>query len=275
MISGAAKLAGVIGWPVKHSRSPALHGHWLAQYNIDGSYIPMEVSPADLAAVLRSLPQMGFAGVNLTLPHKEAALSLVDEVSATAKAIGAVNTIYIRKNGTLRGDNTDAYGFIENLKQSRVSLKGRRCLLLGAGGAAKAVAHGLKQEKVAGIKIVNRNRARADRLAHSLGSFGEAHEWDDREALLKECDLLVNATSLGMRGEPPLELSLRNLPMEAAVTDIVYTPLNTPLLTAAKRRGNIAVDGLGMLLHQAAPGFKAWFGVEPKVTTALREAVLK
>ncbi len=273
-ISGAARLAGVMGWPVAHSRSPLLHGFWLDQYRIDGAYVPMAVRPEDLATALHALPRLGFAGCNLTLPHKEQALDLVDRLDPIARRIGAVNTIVVI-DGKLEGRNTDAFGFIENL---RTALPGWNAaagpaVVLGAGGAARAVLVGLLDQGAPEIRLVNRGRERAESLARSLGGAIRVVDWRERADALDGAALLVNTTSLGMSGQPPLELALDALPGTALVHDIVYAPLETPLLAAARRRGNAAVDGLGMLLHQARPGFLAWFGTMPEVSPALRAAV--
>jgi shikimate dehydrogenase len=271
--SGETRIAGVMGWPVKHSRSPRLHGFWLARYGIDGAYLPLAVRPEKLEAALAGLAAMGFAGCNLTIPHKEAALTLVDAVSPLAAAIGAVNTVVVRADGTLFGDNSDAFGFIENLRAGvpGLDLAAGPSVVLGAGGAARAVCAALTEAGAAEIRVVNRNQARAERLAESFAV--KPVSWDERAAALDEAALLVNTTSLGMTGQPPLELDLARLPASAVVNDLVYAPLTTELLAAAAARGNATVDGLGMLLHQARPGFEAWFGVAPEVTAELRAFV--
>jgi shikimate dehydrogenase len=270
------KRAGVMGWPLAHSRSPVLHGFWLKQYGIDGAYDLLPVAPEGLEASLRGLAARGFAGCNLTIPHKERALALVDEIDATARRIGAINTVIVRPDGGLDGRNTDAFGFIENL---RAALPGWRAdagpvVVLGAGGAARAIVAALLDHAAPEIRLVNRNQARAEVLAAALGGPIRVAPWSARQAALGGAALLVNATSLGMVGQPPLDLALDALPATAVVNDIVYAPLETPLLAAARRRGNPVVDGLGMLLHQARPGFAAWFGVMPEVTPALRQAVM-
>jgi shikimate dehydrogenase len=264
------KLAGVMGWPVAHSRSPALHGWWLRRYGIDGAYVPLAVRPERLEQAIRALPALGFAGCNVTIPHKEAALRIVDRVDATAQRIGAVNTIVVGPDGSLSGSNTDAFGFAESLGPEWRADAGP-AVVMGAGGAARAVVVALADRGAPEIRIVNRTLARAEALAAELG--GRAVPWDRRETALEGAALLVNATSQGMTGQLPLDLSLERLPTSATVVDTVYVPLETPLLAAARARGNRAVDGLGMLLHQARPGFEAWFGVAPEVTPALREAI--
>jgi shikimate dehydrogenase len=279
--TGAARVAGVMGWPVAHSRSPMLHGHWLQRYGIDGAYVPMAVHPDHLERALRALPALGFAGCNLTIPHKEAALALVDRVDPTASRIGAVNTIIVDRDGALEGRNTDGFGFLENLRSAVAGfdIAAGVAVVLGAGGAARAVVAALIDEGVPEIRLVNRSRGRAEALAQAVAvadapAVVQLVDWDERAAALAGAELLVNSTSLGMHGAPPLDLPLDALPTTALVNDIVYVPLETPLLHAAARRGNPVVDGLGMLLHQARPGFAAWFGVAPSVTPELR-AVLE
>ncbi|RAU23708.1 shikimate dehydrogenase [Paramagnetospirillum kuznetsovii] len=276
MISGKAKLAGVMGWPVSHSRSPRLHGFWLNQYGIDGAYVPLAVAPENLETALAALPRLGFRGCNLTVPHKEAALALVHAVEPLAARIGAVNTIVVQADGSLLGRNTDAFGFMENLRRGAPLWKPRSgpAVVIGAGGAARAVVAALVDEGVPDIRLINRSRDRAEALAADLGGPIGVIAWEDREAALDGAALLVNTTTLGMSGQPPLQLSLAALPKTAVVNDIVYAPLRTEILVAALARGNVVVDGLGMLLWQAAPGFEAWFGVRPEVTPELRDFVL-
>jgi len=276
-LSGKARLAGVMAWPVKHSRSPLLHGYWLEHYGIDGAYVPLAVAPEHFAQALRALGLMGFAGVNVTLPHKEAALQAVDEATATAQRIGAVNTVTMRPDGSLLGDNTDAFGFIENLRQSVPGWQPEAgpALLIGAGGTARPVAVALLEAGVPEITIVNRTASRAEALALKLGTLELGGQikvglWLDRARLLGRAALLVNTSSLGLAGGPALELDLAALAPRAIVADVVYTPLQTPLLRDAADRDNPVVDGLGMLLHQARPGFGAWFGVAPEVSPELR-----
>jgi shikimate dehydrogenase len=276
LISGRTRLAGVIGWPISHSRSPRLHGFWLEQHGIDGVYLPFAVRPESLAAALAGLPALGLRGVNVTLPHKEAALALLAHASAEAKRIGAVNTIVVGEDGRLEGSNTDGHGFLEHLLASTPSFQASRgpAVLLGAGGAARAIAVALVDAGVPELRVTNRTSWRTADLAAALGPRVIAVDWAERAAALAEARLLVNATTLGMAGQPPLDLALARLPATAIVYDIVYVPLETPLLAAARARGNPVVDGIGMLLHQARPGFAAWFGVEPKVTAELRAFVL-
>ncbi|HEM45687.1 MAG TPA: shikimate dehydrogenase [Alphaproteobacteria bacterium] len=274
-ISGKALLAGVMGWPVAHSRSPRLHGFWLERYGIDGAYVPLPVAPANLAAALRALPLLGFRGVNLTVPHKEVALALCDEVDPLAHRIGAVNTVVVRDDAKLRGSNTDAFGFLENLREaSGWRAADGPAVVIGAGGAARAICVALLEAGVPELRIANRTAERAQSLAAELGAVARAVPWAERGACQAGAALLVNATSLGMAGQPPLDLPLDTLPSEAVVNDIVYAPLETALLAAARARGNPVVDGLGMLLHQARPAFEAWFGVMPAVDEELRRFVL-
>jgi len=267
--------ACVIGWPVEHSRSPPIHRYWLKQYGIDGAYEKEAVRPEALARFLGSLGAQGFAGANVTLPHKEAALRLAAVADEAARAIGAANTLWFDQAGRLCASNTDAYGFITNLNEQapRWSEGRRPVMVLGAGGAARAILHGLLAEGVTRILLANRTRGRAEALAQAFGPAVEAIDWQDRNSALSGCGLLVNATSLGMTGKDPLDIDLAALPKDAVVADIVYSPLETPLLAAARARGNRVVDGLGMLLHQAVPGFERWFGVRPEVTAALRAHV--
>lgn len=276
-ISGKATLAGVMGWPIGHSRSPRLHGYWLEQYGIDGAYVPLAVPPDRIEQAIRALPALGFRGCNVTVPHKEAAYRTVDRLDATAKRMGAVNTIVVGEDGSLEGRNTDGFGFIENLRSGAPGWTAADgpALVIGAGGAARAVVASLLDEGAPRVWLVNRTRARADELAADIGGAIETADWVSRETLLEGAALVVNTTTQGMAGQPPLELNLRALPGSAVVTDIVYTPLMTPLLTAAQARGNRVVDGVGMLLHQARPGFAAWFGREPEVTEGLKAAVLQ
>lgn len=273
-IRGTTRLAGLMGWPVKHTRSPRLHNFWLNLYGIDGAYLPLAVEPSRLEAALRALPALGFVGANVTVPHKEAALRIVDRVQPVAKRVGAVNTVTVVPDGSLEGRNTDAYGFLAALQAGAPAWQASRpAVMLGAGGSARAAAVALIDAGVAEIRIVNRTRERAESL-RELGPAVRAVSWSERSAALDGAGLLVNTTTLGMAGQPPLEIDLSALPKDAAVNDIVYSPLETPLLAAARARGNVAVDGLGMLLHQARPAFFAFFGVDPQVTSALRDHIL-
>ena len=276
-ISGNATLAGVMGWPIAHSLSPRIHNYWLREMGIDGAYVPLAVAPENLADALHAMPKLGFAGVNITIPHKEAALAALNHgdnhVDDLARRIGAVNTVTVGSDGRLTGTNTDGFGFMENLRDHApdLELDSGRVVVLGAGGAARGVIAGLIDAGARDICILNRTQARADVLAADLGQEAAIRVtgWESRTEVLAGAVLLVNTTSVGMTGAGALDLSLDALPAAAAVADVVYTPLETPLLAAARGRGNVAVDGLGMLLHQARPGFAAWFGSEPQVTPAL------
>jgi len=278
-ITGKTRLAGIMGWPVAHSRSPALHNFWLDELGIDGVYVPLPVRPERLAQALRALPALGFRGCNLTLPHKQVALSIVDRVDPLARRIGAMNTVVVAADGSLEGRNTDVYGFRESLRDSALDWNAAAgpAVVLGAGGAARAVVAALIEAGVPEIRVVNRTAARAERMAEDLAvplSRMSIHPWTVRDAALRDAGLLVNTTSLGMTGEPDLNIDLSRLPPRAVVVDIVYVPLETALLAAARRRGHRTVDGLGMLLHQGRPGFEAWFGTPVRVTRELRVAVL-
>ncbi len=268
--------AGVMGWPVTHSKSPAVHGYWLNHYRIDGSYVRLPVEPAGLGGALKSLAERGFAGVNLTVPHKEAALELVDEISPEARRIGAVNTIFVSDDGRLHATNTDAYGFIANLKTGAPSfdLTSGPAVVLGAGGASRAVCVALQDAGIPEIRLINRTVSRAENLAESLGGNVKVTSWEEGITHLEDAALLVNTTTLGMTGQPPLEIDIARFASSGVVTDIVYAPIETPLLTAARARGLQTVDGLGMLLYQAQAGFEGWFGLKPDVTPALRDHVL-
>jgi shikimate dehydrogenase len=268
------KRACVIGWPVEHSRSPLIHRYWLGKYGIEGAYEKEAVDPKDLGQFLGSLAARGYVGANVTLPHKEAALRLAAVADEAARAIGAANTLWLDHAGRLCASNTDAYGFITNLDAQAPGWNERRrpVMVLGAGGAARAILHGLLAEGATRILLANRTRERAETLAQAFGAV-EVFDWSDRNRALVGCGLLVNATSLGMTGKAGLDIDLAALPRDAVVADIVYSPLETPLLAAARGRGNRVVDGLGMLLHQAVPGFEHWFGVRPEVTPALRAHV--
>jgi len=264
--------AGVIGWPVGHSLSPRIHRYWLAEYNVAGRYEAVVVPPDWLADTVDGFRKAHWVGFNVTVPHKEAILPLLDMVDPMAGAIGAVNTVVAIGEDRFEGRNTDASGFLASLRAQCLIPADRPAVILGAGGAARAIAVALRGIGIGEIRIANRSRERADKLAAEFSLV--ACDWEDRDDVLEGAGLLVNATSLGMTGQPPLEIGLEHLPLEAIVTDIVYRPLDTDLLKKARNRGNIAVDGLGMLLHQAVEGFAAWFGLTPEVTPGLRSHVL-
>ncbi len=273
-IKGTTKIAGVMGWPIGHSRSPRLHNFWLSKHGIDGAYVAFPVKPANFTAALKALPLLGLAGVNLTVPHKETALSVVDHLDPVARRIGAVNCVVVGRDGALTGKNTDAYGFIENLRQEAPDwLPTLPAVVLGAGGAARAVVAALVDAGLPEIRVTNRTRGRADELT-SFGPSVKVHDWDARAAALADAGLVVNTTTLGMAKEPALDLSLAALPPGAVVNDIVYVPMDTDLLVRARARGNRTVDGLGMLLHQARFAFRDFFGTDPAVTADLRAHVM-
>ena len=270
-------LAGVIGSPIAHSRSPRLHGHWLKRYGIPGHYIPMDVASADLETAVRTLPKLGFAGINVTIPHKEHVMTIVDLVSDRAALIGSVNTLIFRADGKIHGDNTDGYGFIENLRQGAPgwSAKDGPAAVIGAGGAARAVLASLIDAGVPEIRLTNRTKNRAEGLQREFGKKVVVVDWVQAGNMLDGARTVVNASSLGMQGQPEMRVPLDGLSRDAVVTDLVYTPIETPLLAYARSIGCTVVDGLGMLLYQAAPGFERWFGVKPEVDEKLRQAVLR
>jgi shikimate dehydrogenase len=270
ILSGHARVAGIAGWPVTYSRSPRLHGFWLKRYAIDGTYIPLPIQPGAFATAIRGLLAAGFAGANVTIPHKLAAFQICNTVDDTARRAGAVNTL-VFTDGKIAGSNTDGYGFIANLRAHGVDPAAGPALLLGAGGSARAVAAALLDAS-AHVTLANRTRARAEALARDLPGL-RVIDWDARAAALANHALVVNATPLGMVGHDPIQLDLSQAPASLAVADNVYVPLETPLLADARTRGLRTVEGLGMLLHQAVPGFHAWFGVEPEVDDALHSFV--
>lgn len=266
--------ACVIGWPVEHSRSPLIHRYWLKQYGIEGAYEKEAVRPEELAEFLGALQARGYAGCNVTLPHKEGALRAAESADEAAVAIGAANTLWLDPDGTLHASNTDTYGFMTNLEAEAPDWNpGLPVTVLGAGGAARAILQGLLDAGATRIFLANRTRGRAEEVARAFGPSVKVVDWEDRNRALKGCGLLVNATSLGMTGKEKLDIDLAALPKAAVVADIVYAPLETALLAAARARGNRTVDGLGMLLYQAVPGFERWFGIRPEVTPELRAHV--
>lgn len=276
MTENRIPLAGVIGHPVAHSRSPKLHGHWLKSYGLPGFYIPMDVAPAELEQVLRTLPKAGFVGANVTVPHKEAALRLADKASDRASVIGAANTLVFRPDGSIHGDNTDGYGFLENLKGGAPDWNPQDgpAVVFGAGGAARAVISALADSGVPEILLTNRTRTRADHLKEEFGQRITVVDWVQAGNVIEEAELVVNTTSLGMTGQPELRVPLDGLQPGSVVTDLVYTPLKTRLMAEAEDAGCTTVDGLGMLLHQAVPGFERWFGTKPEVDDTARAAAL-
>lgn len=276
-MTGKIPLAGVIGSPIAHSKSPQIHGHWLKTYGLAGYYVPMDVAPADLKDILQTLPKAGFVGVNITLPHKEAVLEIADLVTDRATLIGAANTLIFRKDGKIHADNTDGYGFIENLKAGAPSWRpgAGPATVLGAGGSARAVITSLLDAGVPEILLSNRTRVRAEKLADDFGNRLTIIDWVQAGNILEESALVVNTTSLGMIGKPEMRVPLDGLRRGTVVTDLVYAPLKTDLLASAEKAGCVTVDGLGMLLHQAVPGFERWFGQRPVVDSATRTAALR
>jgi shikimate dehydrogenase len=268
-------MAGVMGSPVMHSRSPKIHNYWLAKYGLAGVYVPLAIGADGLRAALRALPALGFAGCNLTIPHKEAAFEIVDKVDPVARRIGAINCVVAAADGTLEGRNYDGFGYIQSVLDAWPEWQADAgpIAVIGAGGAARAVLVSLADQGATEIRLVNRTPARALALAQEFGPPVRAVAWEDRRAALAGAAMLLNATSQGMAGQPALDLALDELPAAALVSDIVYIPQETPLLAAARQRGNRTVNGLGMLLNQARPAFHAWFGVMPEITAELRAII--
>jgi len=274
-------LAGVMGWPVSHSRSPLMHNHWLRHYGIAGVYVPLPVLPERLPEALKGLSALGFAGCNLTIPHKVAAMAHMDEIDPLARRMGAMNLVVVGPEGQLKGFNTDGFGFWQSLIDAQPGFRADAgpVAVLGAGGAARAVVLSLLERGAPQVRLLNRTAEKAQQLAHELGESGvqgaiEVLPWTEREAALQGCALLVNTTSLGMQGQPELSLRLDALPQDALVCDVIYVPLETALLKQARSRGHVTVNGLGMLMNQARPAFHAWFGVMPEITPELQQAML-
>ena len=271
-----APVVAVLGYPIHHSKSPKMHGYWLDQTGVSGYYVPLEIHPDNFEEALRHMPKLSFRGANVTIPHKERALELADVVSERAQRIGAANTLYFDVDGKIHADNTDGYGFITNLKNGAPewSAKAGPALVLGAGGAARAILDALITEETPKIYLTNRTKERAQTLANEFGDMVEVVDWVDKNTALSDVKTLINATSLGMSGEGDLGLDFSQLTKDMTVTDIVYTPLETDLLKHANQRGCTCVDGLGMLIYQGVPGFSNWLGATPKVTDELRELFL-
>jgi len=277
------KLAGVMGWPIAHSRSPSIHNHWIKQYGLNGAYVLLPVDPVNLKDALKGLSALGFAGCNLTIPHKVMALPLVDRINDTARRMGAINTIVVEADGSLSGYNNDGFGYIQSLLDAQPDWRADAgpALIMGAGGAARAVIVSLAEQGAKDIRVCNRTDSHAQDLAtefsaefaHNLGTQVTFVPWAKRHDAVADVALLVNTTSQGMGNNPPLDVNLTQLPVTALVSDVVYIPMLTPLLAAAQARGNPTAGGLGMLLHQARPAFQRWFGVMPEVTPELLQVV--
>ncbi len=270
------KLAGVMGMPIFQSRSPVIHNHWIREHGIRGAYGHFPVQPDRVEQAIRGLSALGLAGCNITLPHKVAAMSLMDELTPMAKRIGAINCIVVQADGRLVGHNNDGFGYIQSIKdvQPHWRADAGPVVLLGAGGAARAVLISLIEEGAKEIRLINRTREKSQALAQGLESVVKVLDWQDRHAALAGAAMLINTTNQGMYGQPALDLRLDELPREALVSDLIYIPLQTPLLAQARERGNPTVNGLGMLLNQAIPAFEAWFGVRPQITPELHRLVL-
>lgn len=271
------KIAGVMGWPVAHSRSPVIHNYWIKQHGLSGAYGLFPVKPENLERAIRGLQALGIAGCNITIPHKVNSIQFVDWVDPLAKRIGAINTIVVQPDGELHGFNHDGFGYIQSLLDVSADWQANTgpIVVLGAGGASRAILVSLIDQGAAEIRLLNRTRSKADELAQEFGPVVTSYGWNERQNVLCGASLLVNTTSQGMSNYAPLDLDLSNLPTSALVSDAIYTPLETPLLSAARIRGNKTVNGLGMLLHQARPAFKSWFGVMPEVCEDLRQSVTR
>ena len=268
-------LAGVMGWPIHQSRSPMLHNYWFKQHGLNGNYVPLAVKPDDIHTALRALPALGFSGVNLTIPHKQTSMQDMAEIDAVGRGIGAINLVVVRLDGSLFGTNTDAYGCIQNIRQMQPEWQpdAGPMVMIGAGGASRTAIWAMLDAGVREIRLANRTHERARTVAKDIGGPIKVYRWEERHDILEGAALLVNATNQGMIGQPPLDLKLDKLPKQAFVYDIVYNPIETPLLAAARARGHRVVAGLGMLLNQAPPAWKAWFGIEPQVTPELRKMI--
>ena len=268
-------LTGVMGWPVAHTRSPAIHNHWIAQYGLKGAYVQLPVQPQNLEAAIRGLPALGFAGCNITVPHKVNAMQLMDTLHPAARRVAAINTVVVQADGSLLGMNNDGYGYIQSLRDAQPGWRGDAgpALVVGAGGAARAIVVALLDEGVPEVRLCNRTQEKAQALKDAFGDRVTVVPWADRNSAMAGVRLLVNTTTQGMHGQPALDVALDDLPAEALVSDAIYIPLETPLLAAARQRGHQTVNGLGMLLNQARPAFQAWFGVQPELTPGLIAAV--
>jgi len=270
------KLAGVMGWPIAQSRSPILHNYWIEKYNLNGRYVPLAVRPERLADAIRGLPALGFRGCNLTMPHKQLAMTMVDSLTDTAKRIGAINCIVVGDDGKMSGTNNDGNGYVLSVQEVAPHWKPSDgpIAILGAGGAARAIIVALLERGVKEIRLINRTFEKAERLAKEFGPAVKPLAWDKRSDAIGDVALLANATDQGMLGKSALDISLDKLSKQTLVSDLIYVPPETPFLAAAKARGNVTINGLGMLLHQARPAFQAWFGVLPEITSDLRTKIM-
>jgi shikimate dehydrogenase len=275
-MAGDFMLAGVMGWPIAQSRSPILHNYWIEKYKLNGRYVPLAVRPERLSDAIRGLPALGFRGCNLTMPHKQLAMTMVDSLTDTAKRIGAVNCIVVGEDSKMSGTNNDGNGYVLSVQEVAPQWKPSDgpIAILGAGGAARAIIVALLERGASEIRLINRTFEKADRLAKEFGLAIKPIAWDKRGDAIADTVLLINATNQGMTGNPPLEISLDKLSSRTLVSDLIYVPPETPFLTAAKARGNVIINGLGMLLHQARPAFQAWFGVMPEITPDLRASIM-
>jgi shikimate dehydrogenase len=270
------KLAGVMGWPIAQSRSPVLHNYWIEKYNLSGRYVPLAVRPERLADAIRGLPALGFRGCNLTMPHKQLAMTMVDDVTDTAKRIGAINCIVVGEDGRMSGTNNDGNGYVLSVQEvaPRWKPSDGPITILGAGGAARAIIVALVERGVRELRLINRTFEKAERLAKEFSPIIKPIAWDKRSEAIGDVALLVNATDQGMIGKPALDISLDRLSRQTLVSDLIYVPPETSFLAAAKARGNVTINGLGMLLHQARPAFQAWFGILPEITSELRKKIM-
>ncbi len=268
-------LAGVMGWPVMHSKSPMLHNYWFEAHKLAGTYVPLAIEPDSLGAALKALKPLGFAGCNLTIPHKQQAMAIVDEVDDVGQKIGAISCVTVRPDGSLFGNNNDCYGYIESIKQEQPNWRADAgpAVVLGGGGGARAICYALANAGAKDVRLINRTQARAEKIAQDFGAPVTVLAWETRNDAIADAGIVVNTTSQGMVGQNALDVSLDKLPSGILVSDIVYTPLETPFLKAARQRGNPTINGLGMLLHQARPAWQRWFGITPEVTADLRRMI--
>ena len=268
-------LAGVMGWPVMHSKSPMLHNYWFETHKLAGTYVPLAIEPDNLGAALKALKPLGFAGCNLTIPHKQQAMAIVDEVDDVGHKIGAISCVTVRPDGSLFGNNNDCYGYIESIKQEQPNWRADAgpAVVLGGGGGARAICYALANAGAKEIRLINRTQERAEKIAQDFGSPVTVLAWETRNDAIADAGIVVNTTSQGMVGQHALDVSLDKLPSGVLVSDIVYTPLETPFLKAARQRGNPTINGLGMLLHQARPAWQRWFDITPEVTADLRRMI--